>query len=93
MIIVSIYLFYPGFFKVDPVLTPEPVFVWLGLLVAHMPHVDVHQCGAGKEMICFTRDDSDFMVTVFAQGAGGSDTRDAIANDYYVHRKRDTLDR
>ncbi len=43
----GIDLGHPAVYEVGAALLPEAVFVGLGVLVAHMPHGDVHEGGAG----------------------------------------------
>ena len=83
---IRIDLFYVSLFKVDPVLGPKPILVRFGILVAHMPHVDVHERGAREEMIGFGRNEGNAVIGIeFPDEPGGSDTADSISNDGNVH--------
>ena len=48
--------------------------------VFHMPHIDVHEGGSGKEMIRFTREDCDAMIREFSNMSGGGNASYSVTN-------------
>jgi hypothetical protein len=62
------------------------IFVWLGMLILHVTHVDVHQSRAGKEVLRLSRDHYDPTVRVFlSYGPGRRDSGNTISDNGYVH--------
>jgi hypothetical protein len=50
------------------------VFVGFGVLIGHMPHVDVHQGGTGEKMIALSRNYRNPVVRLFADMPGSSNS-------------------
>src|SRR6056297_1799928 len=59
-------MLYEGPFECNSVFFPKPIFVGLGIFIAHVPHKNIHEGSARKEVAGLCRYYCDFMVTKLA---------------------------
>src|SRR5439155_1260673 len=70
----------------------EPAVVGLGVLQPHLAGEDVHEGGAGIEMVVLVGDERDARLAVLpAEGQGRLHAADAVADDHVVHRNETPL--
>ena len=85
---IKINAFDIGIEQLNSVFVPKPVLVRLGIFVAHVPHIDIHERSTGEKVIRFGRYHSNVMIAEFADKASGSDAGNTVSEDDYMHRVR-----
>lgn len=77
----------------NAVLFPKVIFIRFGMLVLHVPHVDVHERRSGEKVFGFGRNDRNPVIRMLADVPGGGDAADAIAEDYDMLHLVENVDR